>query len=53
MPQLARFEELSFCSGGNQRDIIEEQNQFYWDICFFGDKIINTFSIESSKLGQR
>ena len=26
-----------------------ERNQIYCNICFFGDRIINTFSIESSK----
>ena len=26
----------------------KERNQIYWNIYFFGDKIINTSSIESS-----
>ena len=26
-----------------QRDTIEERNEIYWNICFYGDKIINTF----------
>ena len=30
-----------------ERDILEERNQIYWNICFFGNKIINTSSIES------
>ena len=31
-----------------ERDTIDERNLIYWNICFFGDKIINTSSTESS-----
>ena len=45
--QLTRYSRLEEATK-QERDVTEEWRQIYWNICFFGDKIINSSSIESS-----
>ena len=44
--QLIRYSRLQQATKQG-RDVIEERNQIYWNIWFFGDKVVNTYSIES------
>ena len=44
---FSSFVTLDFNKRQNRNETsFEEQNQIYWNICFFGDKIVNTLVLK-------